>query len=53
MANFADDNFVLRWNRCMVELIRDLERDLESMTKWLRDSGLKVNTAKTEMCLYC
>ena len=25
---------------------------LEAITKWLRDSGLKVNKSKTEMCLF-
>ena len=25
---------------------------LEKITKWLRDSGLKVNESKTEMCLF-
>ena len=52
LTNFADDNFVIRWNNCMTALIRDLEKDLEIMTKWLRDSGLKVNEAKTELCLF-
>ena len=36
----------------MTALIRDLEKDLEIMTKWLRDSGLKVNEAKTESSLF-
>ena len=36
----------------MTALVRDLEKDLEIMTKWLRDSGLKVNEAKTELCLF-
>ena len=36
----------------MTALIVDLEKDLEIMTKWLRDSGLKVNEEKTELCLF-
>ena len=52
LTNFADDNFVIRWNKCMTALIKDLEKDLEIMTKWLRDSGLKVNEEKTELCLF-
>ena len=52
LTNFADDNFIIRWNKCMTALIKDLEKDLEIMTKWLRDSGLKVNEEKTELCLF-
>jgi hypothetical protein len=29
-----------------------MQRSLEAITKWLRDSGLMVNEAKTEMCLF-
>jgi hypothetical protein len=49
---FADDNFVIRWNRCLEALIPDLKKDLETMTKWLKDSGLKVNESKTEISLF-
>ena len=51
-VELKDDNFVIRWNKCMTALIKDLEKDLEIMTKWLRDSGLKVNEEKTELCLF-
>lgn len=52
LTTFADDNFIIRWNSCMVALIADMEKDLESMTKWLKDSGLKVNENKTEVCVF-
>ena len=52
ITNFADDNFVLHWNRHMEALIEDMEESLEMITKWLKDSGLKVNKAKTEVCLF-
>ena len=52
LTNFADDNFVIRWNRYLEALIQDLKKDLETMTKWLKDSGLKVNESKTELCLF-
>ena len=29
-----------------------MERKLEMITKWLKDSGLKVNKSKTEICLF-
>ena len=31
-------------------LITNLEKRLEMITKWLRDSGLVVNESKTELC---
>ena len=52
LTTFADDNFIIRWNTCMEALINDMQKDLESMTKWLRDSGMKVNEAKTEICVF-
>ena len=36
----------------MVRLIEDLEQRLEMIVKWLRHSGLVVNEAKTEVCLF-
>ena len=45
--NFADDNFCV-----LSRLINDLEKNLEMITKWLKDSGLLVNEAKTEICLF-
>ena len=47
--NFADDNFCLEWNKQLDVLIIDLEKKLEMITKWLKDSGLVVNESKTEM----
>jgi hypothetical protein len=52
ITNFADDNFCLVWNREIEALVVDLERKLEMIIKWLRDSGLNVNQSKTEICLF-
>ena len=30
----------------------NMEKELESIIKWLRQSGLKVNDSKTELCLF-
>ena len=49
---FADDNYALEWNKNKDVLLSDMQRKMERVTKWLRDSGLKVNEAKTEMCLF-
>ena len=52
LTNFADDNFVIRWNSCLGSLINDMKVSLAMILKWLKDSGLKVNEAKTEICLF-
>ena len=52
ITNFADDNFVILWNRILSNLIVDLEKELEMIIKWLKDSGLLVNSSKTELCLF-
>ena len=52
MTNYADDNLIVRWSNCLENLIVDMKKSLEAITKWLRDSGLKVNDSKTELCLF-
>jgi hypothetical protein len=36
----------------MCALLVDMEKFLESITKWLRQSSLKINEEKTEVCLF-
>ena len=52
LMTFADDNFIPRFNNNLQELITDMEKSLESITRWLRDSGLVVNKTKTEICIF-
>ena len=52
MTLFADDNYIILWNRQLSALITDMKKTIESITKWLRQSGLKVNELKTELCLF-
>ena len=52
LTNFADDNFYLEWNTNIARLLIDMEKNLEMITKWLRDSGLVVNQSKTEICVF-
>ncbi len=40
ITNFADDNFVVLWNKVLCNLIVDHEKELEIILKWLKDSGL-------------
>lgn len=49
---FADDNFIARISSNRERLIENMQRSLESLTKWLRQSGLVVNSEKTELCLF-
>ena len=49
---FADDNYMPKVNSVLPQLIIDMEKTLEAMTKWLRKSGLVVNQAKTDLCLF-
>ncbi len=39
-------------NKCTTALISNMEKYLEITTKWLKDSGLKVNESKAELCLF-
>ena len=52
LTNFADDNFILEFNAKINDLIPNMEQKLEMIIKWLKDSGLKVNETKTEVCLF-
>ena len=52
MTLFADDNYIILWNKQLSALITDMKKTIESITKWLRQSGLKVNELKTELCLF-
>jgi hypothetical protein len=52
LTNFADDNFIIRRSSCRTGLCIDIERSLESISVWLKESGLAVNESKTELCLF-
>ena len=38
---------IVRWNKDLQQLVLDMEKSLEAITKWLRQPGLKVNDSKT------
>jgi hypothetical protein len=52
LTNFTNHNFNIRWNRHMPELVADHTRSLETITKWLRGTGLVVFDLKTKLCLF-
>ena len=49
---FADDNYVLVWNKHIADLSIEMSAKLALIIKWFKDSGLKVNESKTELCLF-
>ena len=50
LSNFADCNFILTFNKIKIQAKIEMEAKLKIITKWLTDSGLKVNEMKTELC---
>ena len=51
-TNYADDNFIIKSSKTIVKLIDDMEKSLESITKWLKKSGLKVNEDKQKFACF-
>ena len=43
LFGFADDTFIPRMGDCLSALIFDMEKSLEAITKWMKQSGLKIN----------
>ena len=52
MNKFADDHYVIHFNKFLPALLVDMKKTLEMITTWLKDSILKVNDQKTELCLF-
>ena len=52
MSAFADDTQITNYSKNILELVKKMESDPVNITGWLRDSGLKVNGDKTELCLF-
>jgi hypothetical protein len=49
---FADDIFIPKISKNLVHLVEDMEKAIEANTKPFRQSCLKVNNAKTILCLF-
>jgi hypothetical protein len=52
LTTFADDNYVVERNKDKKIALEQLGRRLEKIVKWLKDSGLRVNESKTELCVF-
>jgi hypothetical protein len=51
LSAFADDTFIPRSNKSLALLRLDLEKSLEAIRKWLKQSGLEVNQSKNRTML--
>ena len=49
---FADDIFIPKQGATRQNLIEDLVKSIEAVRKGLKQSGLKLNEEKTELCLF-
>ena len=52
VTTFADDNYVIKFNKEKKVALEELGKELEKIIKWLKGSGLKVNGKKTELCIF-
>jgi hypothetical protein len=52
LTTFADDNYVIGYHKEKDQALRELGEKLVRIVKWLKDSGLKVNEKKTELCIF-
>ena len=52
LLTYADDNYIPRFHNDRQALITGMQSSMETITKWLNDSGLVVNKSKTEMCIF-
>ena len=52
MTLFAEDNYVICWNKSVQQVIIDMKKEIQRIIKWLRQSSLKVNDSKTQLCFF-
>ena len=52
LSAFADDNYTIKWHQDLEIEKSEIQASLNNIVSWLTSSGLKVNEAKTEICLF-
>ena len=52
ITTFADDNYLVETGKTKDLVLKTLETKLNKTIKWLKESGLKVNETKTELCVF-
>ena len=50
---YADDKFPMVQDKDRSALLTKMQKKLENIITWLTKSGMVVNEAKTELCLFC
>ena len=49
---FADDTFILRMGTNVSFAVNEMEVSIAAIIKWMRQSGLKINENKSEVCTF-
>ena len=52
ITTFADDNYIVAQNQIKQVALEELGKKLAKIINWVKDSGLKVNETKTELCIF-
>ncbi|MBF0208930.1 MAG: reverse transcriptase family protein, partial [Oligoflexia bacterium] len=52
LLSYADDNYLVESGRDLDSTLGKVKMKAEFLLKWYRDSGLKVNETKTEVCIF-
>ena len=52
LTTFADDNYIIERNKEKELALISFGKRLEKIVRWLKESGLKVNESKTEICIF-
>ena len=52
LISYADDSYLIRGNKTKEIALQRLQFQLQKVEKWLTNSGLKVNVAKTEIVIF-
>ena len=49
---YADDNYTVETGKDLDATIGKVKKKVETIMKWLKDSGMQVNSKKTEFCIF-
>ena len=52
LISYADDSYLIRGNKTKEIALQRLQFQIKKVEKWLTNSGLKVNVAKTEIVIF-
>ena len=52
MITYADDNYIIEWDGDLNKAITKVKMKAEQAINWLKHAGMKVNSEKTEFCIF-